>query len=155
MKRSIAKVFCTFAGLLVAAQTAMPAIMDADVRRQKLDTVHELVSNEVRPIEMDLISAAPNPFVPNASVLVETEEKVEVILNDTELLAALSEYINPTGIFLFGGEFYLVFKEKKLKVGSEIGITYNGTEYSVTIAHISGSNYTVRRGNAELQLKLK
>lgn len=155
MRESIFKIIFVLTLSFCVLQAATAAIMDAEERRQKIDTVSDLVSVGVDPLDAVALNAALNPFVPDTGSTVELVEEEEVVLSDDELLAALSEYINPTGIFLFGGEFYLVFKEKKLKVGSEIEIIYNNTEYTVIVTRITGSNYTVRRGNAELLMKLK
>lgn len=131
------------------------AIMSAEARAESLEGIRAVLANEVRPLGDELIAEAPAPFVPDRGETVVVEEEVEVVLTEEELLAELSKYVNPTGIFMFGGEFYLIFKEKKLKVGSELGITFNGAEYSVTITEITGSTYKIRRGDSELQLKLK
>lgn len=155
MRESIAKTAVAAFFIASLAQLASAAIMDADVRREKLDTIHELISNEVRPVEEDLISLALHPFVPDKGKKVEAPAEKVVVMSEDELLVALSEYINPTGIFMFGGEFYLVFTEKKLKVGSEIKVTYNGEEYVVVVSQITGSSYAIKRGDAELQMKFR
>lgn len=129
--------------------------MSSEKRIESLDAVRKLLSNEVRPVESAMLERASSPFVPNLGNVVIAEEEEEVVLSDEELLTALSDYINPTGIFMFGGEFYLIFKEKKLKIGSELRVNFNGGEYTVTISDITGSTYKVRRGESELQLKLK
>ncbi|MBD5781809.1 hypothetical protein IEN85_20075 [Pelagicoccus sp. NFK12] len=129
--------------------------MSAEARMKALDDIQETLNNKVLPIEEELIAVAPSPFVPDSGKKVVVEEEVEVVLTDEELLKELANYVNPTGIFMFGGEFYLIFKEKKLKVGSELGITYNGANYSVVITEITGSTYKISRGDSELQLKLK
>ncbi|MDQ8186101.1 hypothetical protein [Pelagicoccus sp. SDUM812002] len=129
--------------------------MSAEDRAEKLGEIRKLLSDSVRPIDESLVEKAPSPFVPDSGKKVVVEEKVEVVLTDEELLKELSNYVNPTGIFMFGGEFYLIFKEKKLKMGSGLGITYNGAEYSVNITEITGSTYKISRGDSELQLKLK
>ncbi|WP_200358353.1 hypothetical protein [Pelagicoccus mobilis] len=131
--------------------------MSSEDRAEKLDTVKALVSVEVRAIEPELLDKAPSPFSRDLGLVRPEEEAAEeeIPLSDEELLQALSDYVNPTGIFMFGGEFYLVFKERKMKVGSEILIRLNGKEYTVLVTEITGSTYRIRRGDAELQLKLK
>ncbi len=130
--------------------------MSGEERSEKLDKVRSLLTNEVRPIDEALVARAPSPFVPDLGKKVAAEgNQAEVALSDEELLLELSNYVNPTGIFMFGGDFYLIFKEKKLKVGSELEVTFNDVEYNVTITEITGSTYTIRRGDSELQLKLK
>ncbi len=145
-----------FVGLLLAsANLAQAAIMSAETRAKNLADIRGVIINDVRPLSAEIVSAAPSPFVPDSGETIVVEEEVEIVLTEDELLNELSKYINPTGIFMFGGEFYLIFKEKKLKVGSELGIKFNGASYSVMITEITGSTYKVRRGDSELQLKLK
>lgn len=140
----------------LCADLANAAIMSNEERTAQLEVVRELLANEVRPVGEEELAGIVNPFSADRGVEVMKEEEVVAeVLTDEELLSALSEYINPTGIFLFGGEFYLIFKEKKMKVGSKVGVVYNGVEYGVTIAEITGSTYTIKRGDSELQLKLK
>lgn len=131
------------------------AIMSAEKRAESLSRIRSVIANEVRPLDEDLVSLAPNPFVPDRGEVILVEEEVQVVLTEDELLLELSKYINPTGIFMFGGEFYLIFKEKKLKVGSGLGVRFNGVDYNVSITEITGSTYKIRRGESELQLKLK
>lgn len=132
------------------------AIMSSEVRSKRMDAFRTVLSGNVIPIEVGLLEPASDPFVPGLGNDVELEEEItQATLTDEELLSALSRYINPTGIFMFGGEFYLVFKEKKLTVGSELPIRYDGEDYSVKIVAITGSAYKVRYGGSELQLKLK
>lgn len=155
MNASKAKTGLIFILAVSIGQLVSSAIMDADVRREKLDTIHALISNEIKPVESELISVAQHPFIPGRGIVEEAPVREVVVMSEDELLAALSEYINPTGIFMFGGEFYLVFKESKLKVGSEIRLTFNGEQYVVIISEITGSSYAIKRGDAELQMKFK
>ncbi len=128
--------------------------MSAEVRAKDLNEIRNVLANEVRPIGEESEYRKLNPFVPDVPQDV-VEDHSEVVLSDDDLLVELSHYVNPTGIFMFDGDFYLIFKEKKMKVGSELGITFNGADYGVTITEITGSTYKIRRGDSELQLKLK
>ncbi len=149
------KICFVFSVLFVLSNVSHAAIMSAEMRAESLDEIRNVLANKVRPIDEETASRKLNPFVPDSGKQVVVEDDVEVVLSDDELLLELSNYVNPTGIFMFGGEFYLVFKEKKLKVGSEFGIKFNGTDYGVTVTEITGSTYKIRRGDSELQLKLK
>ena len=155
--RSAISLIAIVAGVLAISSSACASIMSGEERSEKLDSIRAILDHEVVAVEADLLGAAPDPFQPNHG-LVEREEITAVAsgnLSDEELLAKLVEYIKPTGTFAFGGEYYLVFKEKKVKTGSEIGVVYNGTEYKVLISDVTGSTYTASYGDSELQLKLK
>lgn len=145
----------SLACLFLMATSVSAAILSEEERQEQIRIVQALLANEVRPIESELLERGVRPFSPDrGAVLVEKVEAREV-LTDEQRLRALSEYISPTGIFLFGGEFYLIFKENKKKVGSKVGVFYDGVEYEVTIADITSTTYTVKLGDSELQLKLK
>ncbi|MDQ8201661.1 hypothetical protein [Pelagicoccus sp. SDUM812003] len=132
-------------------------ILSIESRQEKLDTMKALLGKTVVPVEADALGYAVNPFNSEQTGLVEEEVEAEVAvdLSDKDLLQALSQYINPTGIFLFGGEFYLIFKERKMNVGTRFNVLYKGNQYAVTVTEINSSSYSVRYGEAELQLKLK
>jgi len=139
---------------------ASASIMDSEAREKKLQVVLDLVSSEVREVDAGMLAVAADPFEPRRPEPEAEEEEVleepeEATLSGRELLLELSRNINPTGIFYFGGEYYLVFKEKKKQVGSEIETSYGGSDYSVTVSRIAGSSYSIRLGDAELQIKLK
>jgi len=156
MKKGIQTVALFFVFLSGGACFLEAAIMSSDARAEKLVAIRSLVSADVQVVDPDILAAAPSPFAPDLGIEKEAEIAVEQIeLTDEELLAELSQYVNPTGIFMFGGEFYLIFKEKKLKVGSEIAVRFDGSDYLVEITEITGSTYRIRNGDAELQLKLK
>lgn len=142
-------------GSLLMAASVSAQILSEDERQKQIEAVEALLANEVRPIEPDLLRHASRPFSPDRGVVIAEKVETKEVLSDEQRLRALAEYISPTGIFLFGGEFYLIFKENKKKVGSTIGVFYNGVEYEVTIADITSTTYTVRLGDSELQLKLK
>lgn len=146
-----------FVPLVVCALTShsFSAIMSSEARAEQLKIFKEILDREVTPLEDKLFLAVSNPFVPNHGKVAAVEVEEAVVLSDEELLESLATYVNPTGIFMFGGEFYLIFNEKRLKVGSELGVKLNGVDYIVTIAEITGSTYKISRGETELQLKLK
>lgn len=147
---------CVIFALFAGALNSYAAIMSSEVRAEKLASIHFAVKAEVKPLERDLIDVASSPFVPDLGKLKVAEDAPEpVLLSEEELLEALSQNITPTGIFLFGGDFYLVFSEKKLKVGSALVVNLNDTDYNVTIEEITGSAYQIRLGESVIQLKLK
>lgn len=131
------------------------AIMSPEERDAELEKVRLLLANSVATIDDGQLAKAPNPFAPDLGLVAEKKKESVVELSDEEMLQRLSAHINPTGIFVFGDEYYLVFKEKKVQAGSDHGITYNNKEYIITITDINRSAYVVRYGDSELQLKLK
>ena len=131
------------------------AIMSGEERAAKLEAAQSLLLNQVRPVEQALLAKARDPFAPGLGNEVEEQKIAVAALSDDELLPVLAQSINPTGIFAIGGDYYLIFKEKRIKAGAPMPILYNGTEYNVMVTDITGTSYTVKLGNSELQLKLK
>ena len=72
-----------------------------------------------------------------------------------ELIPLLAENVNPTGIFAIGGEYYLMFKEEKVKAGGVLPIMYQEKEYNLEIVSVFRNAYSLRLGDAELEIKLK
>lgn len=154
--KNLLKLVLSVLAMQVICSVATAQILSIETREEKLDIFKQLLGKEVIPVEAEMLGYAVHPFNPDQTSLeVEVKEEEIVSLSDTELLQELTQFINPTGIFLFGGEFYLIFKERKMNVGTRFNVVYRGKEYTVTISEINSSDYTVRYGEAELQLKLK
>lgn len=145
--------------LLIIAQieeVGFAAIMSGEKRSEKIIAARSLLSNQVAVVDVDLLARAPSPFSRNLGNDIEVVEDVaRPSLTRDELLLAVSGQIKPTGIFMFGGEYYLIFKEKKFKTGSRMKTTYDNIEYIVEITKITRNAYQVQLGGSKLQLKLK
>lgn len=64
-----------------------------------------------------------------------------------DLLAAISDALRPSGYIVMGGVPSLSFGQKRVKAGEPLTITFEGTEYTVEIAAIDRTHFTVRLGN--------
>lgn len=69
--------------------------------------------------------------------------------NDRELLQAIALSLKPTGFFVLGGQPTLVFGQKRVKAGSSMTITFEGTEYTLEITAVDRTNFTLRLNREE------
>lgn len=67
-----------------------------------------------------------------------------------ELLETIAPQINPTGSVNLGGQPLLLFGQKKVRVGDELPIIFDGQRYTLIISRIQASSFTLRLGAAEV-----
>lgn len=142
----------------IMAPSADANIMSKEERAQAFELARSLVDRSVAPVEADRLALAPAPFSRNLGIekaVAENPRSARSVVSPADLLPKLAHQLNPTGIFVFGGEYYLVFKEKKVKAGAAVAVPYENNEYTVVISDIRHTHYTVAYGGSELQLKLK
>ncbi len=70
--------------------------------------------------------------------------------SDAEILEEIASRITPSGMVLFNGEPILLFREKRLKVGDSLTITFEGTDYVVTISAIDQNSFKIRLNQEEI-----
>lgn len=76
-------------------------------------------------------------------------------VSEDQRLKSLVPSINPTGTIALGGERYLLFGQKKLKVGEILPIVFEGATYEVVITDIQSTSFSIRLGAAELVRPIK
>lgn len=75
--------------------------------------------------------------------------------NDSQILEAIAPRVNPTGSVRIGGVDYLLFGQKRLKVGEMLTITYEGSVYMIEITSIERNNFRIRLNSEELVRPIK
>jgi hypothetical protein len=68
---------------------------------------------------------------------------------------ATSPSLKPSGYFVLGGQPTLVFGQKRVKAGSFLKITFEGTEYDLEIVSIDRLNFTLRLNREEFTRPIK
>lgn len=78
-------------------------------------------------------------------------------LSPHDLLQAIatSPSLKPSGFFVIGGQPTLVFGQKRVKAGSFLTITFEGTEYAIEIVSIDRPNFTLRLNREEFTRPIK
>ncbi|HNC23417.1 MAG TPA: hypothetical protein PLU52_04360 [Opitutaceae bacterium] len=74
---------------------------------------------------------------------------------DRELLAAVAPLVVPTGTFFFGGDRYLQFSKKRLKVGDKLIVSYEGQDCTLELIAIDSTNFTLRLNHEEITRPIK
>lgn len=75
--------------------------------------------------------------------------------SDLDVLKGIAPGIVPTGTLLVGNEPYLLVGEKRLKVGDQISVTFDGLVYQVAVSSIERNSYTLRLNQHELRREFK
>lgn len=93
----------------------------------------------------------PNPFVGRFTAEPETEAPAPTasaapVLSGADLLARIATRIPATGTVSIGGEPLLLLGQKRLKVGDLLTISFEGQTYEVSIAAVTSTSFTVKRG---------
>lgn len=75
--------------------------------------------------------------------------------SDLDVLRSVAPQIRPTGTMLIGDEPYLLIGGRRLKVGDQITVTFDGGVYQVGLSSIERNSYTLRLNDQELQCEFK
>ncbi|HEU5078198.1 MAG TPA: hypothetical protein VFT72_03255 [Opitutaceae bacterium] len=95
-----------------------------------------------------------NPFAPEKAVA-KIDPKSKVPLSDHELLASLAAQLIPTGVLMMGDQSFLLFGEKKVKVGESIHITFDKDSYDVELVDLSRTAFTIKLNNEQTTRSIK
>jgi hypothetical protein len=141
--------------MLGIATSGYSVVKEPEVRKAKIEIAKRLLSKRVVLPDEKLIVAIGDPFDVSKEVVEVVEEVVEEKVSAHELIPLLAKNVNPTGIFTIWGEYYLMFKEDKVKSGGTISVEYKNTEYNLEIVRVLRNAYSLRLEDAEIEIKLK
>lgn len=131
--------------IVAATAAAKSDLPTADQRHASIEQAKLLVQPVVpTPLPTEL----KNPFVISHNV--KATEAAKPLVGDRQILAAIATYIVPSGVVQVGDSPMLLLREKKLKVGDYLTITFEGTDYMVELAAISHSSFTLRLNKEEI-----
>lgn len=76
---------------------------------------------------------------------------------DRQLLETIAQQVTPDGTAILPrtGESILFFRQKKLKVGGRLTITFEGKDYEVELTAIDRTTFTLRLNNVEVTRPIK
>lgn len=164
LRRIIAMVM---AGLLVpaaalVAKTAARKAPESDIasfenRRVTVERAQALAKQET---PAPLPEALPLPFNPTGFNRVVQQVRTEgqtapKPIGDREILAAIAPRVTPTGTFNLGGNRWLQFSKKRLKVGDQLTVTHEGQDYVLELTAIDATNFTLRLNREEITRPIK
>lgn len=97
----------------------------------------------------------PAGFVGAASTNSASPNAKPTVLTGQALLEAVAPKIIPSGTIAIGDTPYLLFGEKRLKVGDYLTIAFEGRDYVLQIADIQSTAFTLRLNNATVTRPIK
>ncbi len=148
--------FVLLACLLGFAASGYSVVKEPEVRKAKIEIANRLLSKGVALPAEELLVSIGDPFDVSKEEEIEiVEEAVEEEISAEQLMPLLAKNVNPTGIFAIGGEYYLMFKEDKVKSGGSISVEYDKKEYNMEIVRVQRNAYSLRLEDAEIDIKLK
>ena len=101
---------------------------------------------------------ALDPFSPPESHLREVVPPSEgkgPARDDADLLSDLIDHIKPTGSMMLNGEPYLLFTERRQKIGDKVPVLLAGVEYVVEIVSIANNRFRIRYNDKEAERTIK
>ena len=145
--------------LLPAGAAAQTRNISTPVARQAvLKTVEALLAEKPKTTEGPV--ALKDPFNPPEHDLQEDYDPNSAAQpvqrrSDADLLEQIAAQINPTGSVTLGGEPYLLFTERRQKIGDKVTVSIDGIEYEVEIVNIDKSRFWLRYNNLETTRSIK
>lgn len=139
--------------LLAACPLAAQTISTPAARQAALATAAKLGA----PAAPSAPAVALNPFdPPRANLRPEGDpEEKRSDLSEADLVAALAAQLQPTGSLMLGGEPYLLFTERRQKIGDKVPVVLEKVEYTVEIVSIAGNRFRIRYNGREAERPIK
>ena len=137
-----------FAGCLSVSCFGQESVTAPAKRQTTLDLANHLLAsreNAAAVLPADLVDPFNPPGfgnVPTAGTRVG--ETAHAKASDSEILQEIASRITPSGMVLFNDQPILLFREKRLKVGDTLTITFEGTDYLVVISAIDQTSFKIR-----------
>jgi hypothetical protein len=137
---------CILECLVFAATAAASSdLASPERRRASVEAAAALVQPSApAPLPADL----KNPFIWSHGK--NAAHVARQFAGDREVLSAIANYIVPTGVLQVGDTPMLLLREKKLKVGDYLTITFEGHDYVVELAAVSTTSFTLRLNKEEI-----
>lgn len=166
MKTALSHTLMILAGLggIVSEVVAQRADILPPLRREVVvEQANRLIDPEP---QAELTEDINSPFYPNSLKPQQEESAADVITGPVlpshvapasvyELLDKIAPQINPTGAITLGGNPLLLFGQKRIQIGDQLPIFYDGKRYTLVITRIESSNFTLRLGAAEVTRPIK
>jgi hypothetical protein len=100
-----------------------------------------------------------DPFSPPPSHLRLTDEPVDTVkaavLTDQQIAELLVRELHPTASVTIRGEPYLLFTEKRQKIGDNVSVVMGQVEYNVELVSISPRSFRIRYKGHEAERNYK
>jgi hypothetical protein len=144
--------------LISLTVSSQSAVKSPEERRSTIHLAEKLLDRSVSLAGKDLLENIGDPFAIAPVKVVEVtapEKKVEKSLSPQELIPLLANGVKPNGIVEFGGEYYLLLRDTKVKSGGSVPVMYQNVEYNLEIVNVLRNGYSLGFEGAEVGIKLK
>lgn len=150
------------AAALVAGSAAQAVTSDILPSKRRLATVQTALALAAAPKVPPLPSDLPNPFFPPGFSTPDAAELKALAASgivpaqqakpqsEAQILSSIADWLNPSGTLRWGTTTYLLVREKKLKVGDHLTITFEGHDYDVAITAVDSSSFSLRLNHTEI-----
>jgi len=139
----------SFSGLTLLSLSVL-AKSDLTTPEQRRDSVNRAMALTQPAPPVPFPADGRNPFLPPQEKRAATQTK-RALSGDREILTAIAGRIVPSGVMQdLDGHPILLLREKKLKVGDYLTITFEGTDYMIELAAIDHSSFTLRLNKEEI-----
>ncbi len=76
-------------------------------------------------------------------------------VQQTSVLERIAERISPSGTLQLGGEPYLIFGQKRLRVGDLLTVTFEGQDYTLELVAIDRVTFTLRHEREQITRRIQ
>jgi hypothetical protein len=140
--------------IIPAIEGNAKSVVSTVVRNEKIELAKSLLESRTQG-DSSSFKGLTNPFSTSGRTLnrISVKPKPGIskkIYTDSEIVKAVAAKINPTGIVRIGGEYFLLFGQKRLKVGDILTINYKNQSYPIIISAIKNNQFTVRLNGEEI-----
>jgi len=140
------------------AGVGLGAIATPPKREATLEQAAQLLAPRENPaakLPTDLVDPFNPPGFGATHPVGKPGEKGHTATSDREILENIAAQIRPSGMLMFNDNPLLLFREKKLKVGDTLTISFEGTDYVVVITDIEKTSFKIRFNREEVTRPIK
>lgn len=146
--------------LLLASPMAFGQVARSDIpapaSRVNIISKASTLLERKKNLSEEISTKAPNPFNPLATDVVQVAQpRSRIPSSGKELVALLAGMVTPTGSAERDGSRFLLFGQRKVKVGEGIPITFENTQFELEVTAIDGGTFTVRLNHDEFTRPIK
>jgi hypothetical protein len=74
---------------------------------------------------------------------------------DREFLQVIAARVMPSGSVMLGGQQYLIFGKKRMRVGDRLNVSYDNLDYTLELTAIERTTFTLRLNKDEITRPIK
>ncbi len=157
--RKFSGIFLLIIGISATVACGEP-LSDIPSPLKRVDTVNfakGIVSTRSELAQPENAGSYKSPFNPAeapSSSAAPGEGRVS-IPDEFAQLAQIAPNVTPSGSVKIGGEFFLLFGQKRFKVADHLPIVFEGKPYELEIVEIQNTSFTLRLNGVEITRPIK